>query len=135
MVFDKGQYDFVLDDGTSVTQLTSDNDLRSRVQAGTKIVMRAVIDEVVSSFSAKYWGHCGTWNSLKTDTATLSDALAHGCCITCYRCKQQFQVPRTKSINVKKQPKRENTIQRRWADGGSEVPYSQFRGNGIASAL
>ncbi|KIN97437.1 hypothetical protein M404DRAFT_1006089 [Pisolithus tinctorius Marx 270] len=79
---DKGQYDFVLDDGTSVTQLTSDNDLRSRVQAGTKIVMRAVIGEVDSSFSAEYRCHCRTWNCLKTYTATLSDALAHGCCVT-----------------------------------------------------
>ncbi|KAI5997827.1 hypothetical protein F5J12DRAFT_329978 [Pisolithus orientalis] len=55
----------------SVTQLTSDNDLRSRVQAGTKIVMRAVIDEVVSSFSAK---RISTWllHHLLSVQATIS---------------------------------------------------------------
>ncbi|KAI5983927.1 hypothetical protein EDC04DRAFT_1712877 [Pisolithus marmoratus] len=98
---DREKYDFVLDDGTNVTELTCQNDLRSTVQAGTKIVMRIITEEVVASFSARYQCPCGTWNDVEVDIATLFDGLEHGYLITCCRCKRRFQVMRT-SKNVER---------------------------------
>ncbi|KAI6043596.1 hypothetical protein EDC04DRAFT_2890744 [Pisolithus marmoratus] len=79
---DRGKYDFVLDDGTNVTELTRQHDLWSTIQAGTKIVMRVITEEVVALFSARYQCPCGTWNGVKVDGATIFNALEHGYCIT-----------------------------------------------------
>ncbi|KAI6033607.1 hypothetical protein PISMIDRAFT_686548 [Pisolithus microcarpus 441] len=45
---DRGQYDFIIADGMMVNELTSGSDLWARVQAGTKIVMRVITEEVVT---------------------------------------------------------------------------------------
>ncbi|KIK16579.1 hypothetical protein PISMIDRAFT_71548, partial [Pisolithus microcarpus 441] len=39
---DRDQYDFVIDDGTNVTQLTRESDVWSTIEAGTKIIMRVI---------------------------------------------------------------------------------------------
>lgn len=88
----RGQYDFVLDDDTDVTQLTRENSLRSGIQAGAGIVMRIIIEEAVSSFLATYRCRCGTWNDTKVSTVSLPDASKHGYSITCRRCKRWFQI-------------------------------------------
>ncbi|KIK15421.1 hypothetical protein PISMIDRAFT_49038, partial [Pisolithus microcarpus 441] len=39
---DRGQYDFVIDSGTNITQLTRESDDWSTLQKGTRIVLRAI---------------------------------------------------------------------------------------------
>ncbi|KAI6018730.1 hypothetical protein BKA83DRAFT_1685895 [Pisolithus microcarpus] len=90
---DRGQYDFVLDDGMMVTELTSGSDLWARVQAGTKIVMRVITEEVVTSFSERYQCPCGTWNDLKLSTANILAVSKHGYYVTCW-CKRRFLITR-----------------------------------------
>ncbi|KAI6131096.1 hypothetical protein EDD16DRAFT_1538806 [Pisolithus croceorrhizus] len=98
---DRGQYDFVLDDGTIVTELTSGSDLWSRMQAGTKIVMRVITEEIATSFSERYQCPCGTWNDLKTNTENILVTLKRGRCITCCWCKRRFLVTRSEREKMK----------------------------------
>lgn len=98
---DREQYDFVLDDGATVTELTSGSDLWSRMQAGTKIVMRVITEEIVTSFSERYQCPCGTWSDLKTNTESILVALKHSRCITCYWCKRRFLVTRSERERMK----------------------------------
>jgi len=58
--FEQGQYDLCIDQGTQVTELTSETDEWSMIEAGTKVVMRVIIDkDVDSAFTAIYCDACG----------------------------------------------------------------------------
>ncbi|KAI5992427.1 hypothetical protein EDD15DRAFT_2197011 [Pisolithus albus] len=95
-----GQYDFVIDNGTNVTQLTRESDVWSTIEAGTKIIMRVITTEVSRGFSASYRCHCGTWNKVKVDWVVLVDALKEGFTITCAYCERRFQITVTKGKRV-----------------------------------
>ena len=59
-----GKFDFCIDDGEQVAQLTSDPRGWPNLEAGQKIVMR-VIFEQVAQFSCTYACHlCGALNNL-----------------------------------------------------------------------
>ena len=59
-----GKFDFCIDDGRSVTLLTSDSNEWQNVEAGTRIVMRVVFERL-ASFSTTYKCHlCGARNKL-----------------------------------------------------------------------
>ncbi|KAI6137154.1 hypothetical protein F5141DRAFT_1079070, partial [Pisolithus sp. B1] len=94
---DRGQYDFVIDNGTNITQLTRESDIWSTIQPGTKIVMRVITTEVSRTFSASYQCHCGKWNEVKVDQGAVLDALKDGFIITCYYCERRFQITVTKA--------------------------------------
>ncbi|KAI6161943.1 hypothetical protein EDD17DRAFT_608759 [Pisolithus thermaeus] len=83
---EKGQYDFVIDNGIDVTQLTRESDMWSTIQPETKIVMRVIITEVARRVIPRYWCYCGTWNFFEVDEAAALRALKHGVTITCCHC-------------------------------------------------
>jgi len=59
-----GNFDFCIDDGQRVTLLTSDSNVWQNIEAGTRIVMRAVFERQ-AFLSATYECHlCGAWNEL-----------------------------------------------------------------------
>ena len=60
-----GKFDLCIDEGKRVKVLTSDSNVWQNIEAGTRIVMR-VIFEQLASFSATYKCHlCGEPNNLK----------------------------------------------------------------------
>ncbi|KAI6096229.1 hypothetical protein EV401DRAFT_1142320 [Pisolithus croceorrhizus] len=79
---DRGQYDFVIDNGTSITQLTRESDIWSTIEPGTKIVMRVITTEVSRAVSASYQCRCGKWNEVQVDQGAMVDALQDGFIIT-----------------------------------------------------
>ena len=81
---ERKQYDFVIDDGTNVIQLTRESDLWSNLQSGTRIVMRVMIEEeVYSTMTAIYECPCGTPNSVNFSIWVFRPATSqHGCTIT-----------------------------------------------------
>ncbi|KAI6016202.1 hypothetical protein EDC04DRAFT_546875 [Pisolithus marmoratus] len=83
---DRGQYDFVIDNGTNITQLTRECDIWSTIQPGTKIVMRVIITEVSRTKSATHQCCCGAWNNYEVE-----QALAQCYIITCYHCQRRYQ--------------------------------------------
>ncbi|KAI5992243.1 hypothetical protein EDD15DRAFT_1045171 [Pisolithus albus] len=89
---DRGQYDFVIDDGTNVTQLTRESDIWSTIEAGTKIVMRVITTEVSSQFSPRYKCRCGKWKKVETKQLAVVDASKDGFTITCSYCERRFQI-------------------------------------------
>ncbi|KAI6099411.1 hypothetical protein EV401DRAFT_2034622 [Pisolithus croceorrhizus] len=93
---DREQYDFAIDNGTNITQLTREGDIWSTIQPGTKIVVRVIITELSMGFSTGCRCQCGKWNEVNVDQATAVDALKNGFTITCYYCERRFQVTRTK---------------------------------------
>ncbi|KAI6097742.1 hypothetical protein EDD16DRAFT_588516 [Pisolithus croceorrhizus] len=94
---ERGQYDFVIDNGTNMIQLTRESDIWSTIEPGTKIVMRVVTTEISRTFSASYQCHCGKWNEVKVDQGAVLDALQDGFIITCYHCERRFQITVTKA--------------------------------------
>ncbi|KAI5986409.1 hypothetical protein EDD15DRAFT_1550588 [Pisolithus albus] len=75
---DQNQFDFVIDDGTNMTQLTRGSDVWSTIEAGTKIIMRVITTEVSRGFSARYQCHCGKWNEVNGNEAAVLEALKDG---------------------------------------------------------
>ena len=60
-----GKFDFCIDDGKRVALLTSDSNVWQNLEAGTRIVMRVVFEQL-AFFSATYKCHlCGAWNKHK----------------------------------------------------------------------
>ena len=73
---EEGWYDLCIDEGTQVIQLTSEFDGWSRMEAGTTIVMRVVIEQQTTPFEGRYQCHCcGTWNDF--DLGSISHSLEH----------------------------------------------------------
>ncbi|KAI6022449.1 hypothetical protein PISMIDRAFT_465178 [Pisolithus microcarpus 441] len=93
---ERGQYDFVIDDGTNVTQLTRESDSWSTIEPGTKIIMRVITTEVSRRLSARYQCLCGKWNEVEADQVAVVDALRDGFTITCPYCERRFQITITK---------------------------------------
>ncbi|KAI6018714.1 hypothetical protein BKA83DRAFT_1684352 [Pisolithus microcarpus] len=61
---ESGKFDFCIDDGKRVVQLSDDSNKQWNIDAGTKVVMRVVFERM-SEFSATYTCHlCGTSNNL-----------------------------------------------------------------------
>jgi len=61
-----GNFDFCIDDGRRVALLTSDSNVWSNIEAGTRIVMRVIFQQL-AFFSPEptYECHlCGAWNKL-----------------------------------------------------------------------
>ena len=80
---ERKQYDFVIDDGTNVIQLTRESDIWSKLESGTRIVMRVVMEEVANStVTATYKCPCGTPNTVNVSIGDLMAALELGCTIT-----------------------------------------------------
>jgi hypothetical protein len=74
-----GKFDFCIDDDKNVMLLNSDSNAWQNIEAGTRIVMR-VIFEQLASFSATYKCHlCGTPNKLVSFSGfKLSEWLTDG---------------------------------------------------------
>ncbi|KAI6094917.1 hypothetical protein EDD17DRAFT_1902775 [Pisolithus thermaeus] len=100
---DRGQYGFVIDNGTNMTQLTRESDVWSTIELGTKIVMRVITTEVSRRLSASYQCHCGKWNEVKVDQAAVMDALKDGFTVTCFYCERRLQIIVTKGKKALRQ--------------------------------
>ncbi|KIK14787.1 hypothetical protein PISMIDRAFT_116412 [Pisolithus microcarpus 441] len=74
----RGQYDFVIDNGTNMNRLTRESDIWSTIEPGTKIVMRVINTEVSTVLSTSYQCYCGKWNDVKVDRVAVVDALKDG---------------------------------------------------------
>ena len=73
-----GKFDFCIDDGERVTILTSDSNVWQNIEAGTKIVMR-VIFEQLAFYSTTYECHlCGASNELVMSSSNSSECLTEG---------------------------------------------------------
>ncbi|KAI5989756.1 hypothetical protein EDD15DRAFT_1300871 [Pisolithus albus] len=92
---DRGQYDFVIDNGTDVTQLTRESDIWSTIQPETKIVMRIIAMRIAKRAFPRYQCYCGTWSYFEVDEAAALHALEHGVTITCHHCQRRFQITLT----------------------------------------
>ena len=80
---ERKQYDFVIDDGTNVVQLTRESDIWSNLESGTRITMRVIIEEEVDfTFTATYKCPCGTQNTVNVSIWDFEAALERGCTIT-----------------------------------------------------
>ncbi|KAG2140665.1 hypothetical protein DEU56DRAFT_288641 [Suillus clintonianus] len=104
---ENGQYDLCIDDSKQVTRLTSHE--WPRIEEGTKIVMRVIIEQ-------KTWGSpsevdyqcqfCGAVNHLGVGSIIHSLERQAGCSIDCRECKRRFQISRdstkfhTQSSNI-----------------------------------
>jgi hypothetical protein len=61
---ESGKFDFCIDDGKRVAQVTSGSNEWPNIEAGTKVVMRVVFEQE-TEFSATYTCHlCGAPNNL-----------------------------------------------------------------------
>jgi len=83
-------FDFSIDDGKRVTLLTSDSNVWQNIEAGTRIVMRVVFEQL-AFYSAIYECHlCGTRNEL-VSFSNSSEWLTDGS-LDCHACKARFQI-------------------------------------------
>lgn len=90
---EEGQYDLCIDEGTQVTQLTSQE--WSSIEAGTKIVMRVLIQQDTELSDFEYQCHfCSAINRLGDGYVTDSFRRRAGCSIDCRVCKRRFQISR-----------------------------------------
>ncbi|KAG1735646.1 uncharacterized protein EDB91DRAFT_558422 [Suillus paluster] len=91
---EEGHYYLCIDEGTEVTRLTSDE--WSTIEAGTKIVMRVIIEQqMTSSLGVSYKCHfCGAENHLGLGSIMYSLRRRAGCSIDCRECKRRFQISR-----------------------------------------
>ncbi|KAG1774656.1 hypothetical protein EV702DRAFT_1123693 [Suillus placidus] len=92
---EQGQYDLCIDDNKQVTRLTSHE--WPSIEAGTKIVMRVVIEQQTPS-RVDYRCHlCGAVNDLSV--GSIMDLLhcQASCSINCRVCKRRFQISRGSS--------------------------------------
>ncbi|KAI5994558.1 hypothetical protein F5J12DRAFT_785755 [Pisolithus orientalis] len=80
----RGQYDFMINNGMNITKLIRECDAWTAIQPGTKIVMRVIMEEVVRMFSARCQCCCGTGNKLEVDMATVLNAFKNGWAMTWY---------------------------------------------------
>lgn len=87
---ESGKFDFCIDDGKRVVQLSGDSHKQWNVEAGTKVVMRVVFEQM-TEFSATYMCHlCGTPNNL-VSFGNSKEWLIDGSA-DCYACKGRFQI-------------------------------------------
>ncbi|KAG1867242.1 hypothetical protein DFJ58DRAFT_698511 [Suillus subalutaceus] len=91
---EQGQYDLCIDDDKQVTRLTSHE--WPSIEAGTKIVMRVIIEQQASSYSEISYRcpFCGDVNRLDVGPVMYSLERQAGCSVDCRVCKQRFQISR-----------------------------------------
>ncbi|KAG2064133.1 hypothetical protein BDR04DRAFT_1110573 [Suillus decipiens] len=97
---ESGQYDLCIDEGTQVTQLTSNE--WPRLEPGTKVVMNVIIEQQSSFFDISYKCLCGAVNTLSVDSITRSLERQAGSSNDCRKCARRFQISREKrSTNIR----------------------------------
>lgn len=76
-------YDFVIYGRTDsgVMQLTRDSDIWTKIESGTRIVMRAINEVDEETLTATYKCPCGTSTTINVATGDLRGALQRGCTI------------------------------------------------------
>ena len=68
---ERGQYDLCIDKGMQVTQLTSDG--WPRIEAGMKVVMRIIIEQQESTWTAQHQCYfCRTWNKTSDESGPVT---------------------------------------------------------------
>ncbi|KAG2057351.1 hypothetical protein BDR06DRAFT_199240 [Suillus hirtellus] len=93
---ESGQYDLCIDEGMQVIRLT--NDEWSRLEVGTKVVMRVIIQQwTTSSSGVSYRCSCGTVNPLGVGSIVYSLEQHAGSSIDCRNCGRRFQISRVSS--------------------------------------
>ncbi|KAG1736577.1 hypothetical protein EDB19DRAFT_1031768 [Suillus lakei] len=88
------EYDFCIDEGTQVTPLTSNK--WPSIEVGTKIVMRAIIQQETSAPSEVDYKccFCGTVNHLGVKCVVYAFQRRAGRSTDCRKCKRRFQITR-----------------------------------------
>ncbi|KAG1770615.1 hypothetical protein EV702DRAFT_1249073 [Suillus placidus] len=110
---EQGQYDLCIDDDKQVTRLTSHE--WPSIEAGTKIVMRVVIEQQTSSRVDYRCHFCGAVNDVSAGSIMDSLHRQASCSINCRVCKRRFQISRgsssakqsTQSSNIDTVPRTE----------------------------
>lgn len=93
---ESGQYDLCIDEGTQVTRLTSNE--WSKLEAGTKVVMRIIIQQqMISPSGVSYKCPCGAVNTQGLGSIMYSFERQAGCSIDCRQCGRRFQISRVSS--------------------------------------
>jgi hypothetical protein len=97
---ERKQYDFIVYNRTDpeAIKLTRENDIWSNMESGTRIIMRALSEEVIvdSTVTATYKCPCGRRNTVNVDLGDIDSIWRHGCAITCRYCEQRLQITRTR---------------------------------------
>ncbi|KAG2339599.1 hypothetical protein BDR05DRAFT_1062062 [Suillus weaverae] len=110
---EQGQYDLCIDDDKQVTRLTSHE--WPSIEAGTKIVMRVVIEQNAPPRVDYRCLFCGAVNDDGAESIIESFHRQVGCSINCRVCKRRFQISRgspstkrsTQSSNIDTVPRTE----------------------------
>ncbi|KAG2339050.1 hypothetical protein BDR05DRAFT_1003727 [Suillus weaverae] len=103
------QYDLCIDESTQVTRLTSNE--WSRLEVGTKVVMRIIIQErMTSSSGVSYKCPCGAVNTLGAGSIMYSLERQAGSSIDCRKCKRRFQISRVSSREKQSTSTRSSSI-------------------------
>ncbi|KAG1727846.1 hypothetical protein EDD22DRAFT_961185 [Suillus occidentalis] len=91
---EQGEYDLCIDEGTQVTCLTSHE--WSSIEAGTKIVMRAILHQETSTSSEVDYKcrFCGAVNRLGIRSVKYWSQGGTVCSTDCRECKRRFQITR-----------------------------------------
>ncbi|KAG2750192.1 hypothetical protein P692DRAFT_201931327 [Suillus brevipes Sb2] len=91
---EKGEYDLCIDEGTQVTCLTSHK--WSGIEAGTKLVMRVIIEQQKISLSEVHYecSFCGAVNLLGDRSVNYEFRGGTVCSTDCRECKRRFQITR-----------------------------------------
>lgn len=98
---ENGQYDLAIDEGTQVTQLTSNE--WSRLEVGTKVVMRIIIRQQTTSYSeVSNRCPCGAVNTPRVESIIYSPERQAGSSIDCRKCKRRFQISRVSDFHAKR---------------------------------
>ncbi|KAG0695277.1 hypothetical protein DFH29DRAFT_956210 [Suillus ampliporus] len=107
----EGRYDLCIDEGTEATQLTIHE--WPKIEAGTKIVMRVVIEQPMPSMHQCHI--CGAWSDL--DFESLSRAIRGQAdyLVDCRGCKRRFR------ISVNHEPRCKGAVERRQAAKASNI--------------
>jgi lysyl-tRNA synthetase class I len=83
---ERKQYDFIVYNRTDpeAIKLTRENDIWSNMESGTRIIMRALSEEVIvdSTVTATYKCPCGRRNTVNVDLGDIDSIWRHGCAIT-----------------------------------------------------
>jgi hypothetical protein len=95
------QYDLAIDEGTQVTQLTSNE--WPRLEVGTKVVMRIIIRQQTTSYSEVSHGcPCGAVNTPRVEPNIYSLERQAGSSIDCRKCKRRIQISHVSDSHAKR---------------------------------
>ncbi|KAG2035110.1 hypothetical protein BDR03DRAFT_542880 [Suillus americanus] len=105
-VIEEGQYDLSIDNGTRLTSPTSHE--WPSIEAGTKTVMKVIIEQQVTSGVDHQCHFCGAVTRLGVETIMHLLQLFQrqaGCSIDCQICKRRFQISHV-PVSVERSPRR-----------------------------